>query len=51
MIYENHFKVKDLKDKYTESTHYLTNLTQNASIVHACGTNSRFWNSKFCNQT
>ncbi|EAI9065596.1 glycosyl transferase [Campylobacter lari] len=51
MIYEKHFKVKDLKDKYTGSTHYLTNLAQKASVVHACGTNSRFWNSKFCNQT
>nr|WP_232088184.1 glycosyltransferase [Campylobacter peloridis] len=51
MIYENNFKVKDLKDKYTGSTHYLTNLMQNASIVHASGVNSRFWNSKFCNQT
>lgn len=51
MVLKYHFKVKDFKDKYTGSTHYLTNLMQNASIVHACGTNSRFWNSKFCNQT
>ncbi|MCR6576273.1 glycosyltransferase [Campylobacter insulaenigrae] len=51
MVFKHHLKVKDLKDKYTGSTHYLTNTMQNASIVHASGTNSRFWNSLLCNKT
>ncbi|MBF7069268.1 glycosyltransferase [Campylobacter volucris] len=51
MLLQNNFKVKNLKDKYTGSTHYLTNMMQNASLVHASGTNSRFWNSSLCNQT
>ncbi|WP_366559238.1 glycosyltransferase [Campylobacter sp.] len=51
MVLKYNLKVKDLKDKYTGSTHYLTNIMQNASIVHASGTNNRFWNDLLCNKT
>lgn len=49
MVYEKNIKTKDLKDKYTGSVYWRK--SKDASIIHAWGSNNRFWNNALCAKT
>ncbi|MDY3114195.1 MAG: glycosyltransferase [Helicobacter sp.] len=48
LIYENKIKVKNLSYKYTGLPHFRSN--DNPYLIHAYGSNNRFWNNRLCNR-